>query len=191
MVFLRYITYHRLFNDHSIDHAFLGYPFITNYTKIKREGQLESHVRLHHLRCTVSQHLISNLPLCCQLCAKLGHCTLWQFGGTMGCNTRTTTDHNSLDWDPRAPTISSLLVKINKTSGSALCKTMRGHTKLVEGVVHLPGGQRIVTCSRDSSLRLCDLESDARIDDDWQDKGNQSPITKMRHCNFDKCGSIS
>ncbi|KIK31821.1 hypothetical protein CY34DRAFT_102706, partial [Suillus luteus UH-Slu-Lm8-n1] len=47
---------------------------------------------------------------------------------------------------------------------------MRGHTGNVEGVVHLPGGRRIVTCSSDGSLRLWDLESGAQIGEDWKDE---------------------
>ncbi|KIK32161.1 hypothetical protein CY34DRAFT_102140, partial [Suillus luteus UH-Slu-Lm8-n1] len=46
---------------------------------------------------------------------------------------------------------------------------MRGHTDWVRGVVHLPGGRRIVTCSLDGSLRLWDLESGAQIGEDWRD----------------------
>ncbi|KIK32894.1 hypothetical protein CY34DRAFT_100573 [Suillus luteus UH-Slu-Lm8-n1] len=48
-------------------------------------------------------------------------------------------------------------------------KEMRGHTYDVRGVVHLPGGRRIVTCSWDGSLRLWDLESGAQIGEDWRD----------------------
>ncbi|KIK44968.1 hypothetical protein CY34DRAFT_78758 [Suillus luteus UH-Slu-Lm8-n1] len=46
---------------------------------------------------------------------------------------------------------------------------MRGHTGAVLGVVHLPGGRRIVTCSRDGSLRVWDLESGTQIGEDWRD----------------------
>ncbi|KAG2126556.1 hypothetical protein DEU56DRAFT_982944 [Suillus clintonianus] len=44
--------------------------------------------------------------------------------------------------------------------------TMRGHTGWVDGIVHLPGGRRIITCSHDASLRLWDLESRAQIGED-------------------------
>jgi len=43
---------------------------------------------------------------------------------------------------------------------------MRGHTSVVTGVVHLPDGQRIVTCSEDGSLRLWSLESGSQIGND-------------------------
>jgi WD40 repeat protein len=46
---------------------------------------------------------------------------------------------------------------------------MRGHTDWVGGIVHLPGGRRIITCSSDGSLRLWDLESGTRIGKGWRD----------------------
>ncbi|OAX32733.1 WD40 repeat-like protein, partial [Rhizopogon vinicolor AM-OR11-026] len=51
--------------------------------------------------------------------------------------------------------------------------TMRGHTGDINGIVHLPDGRSIITCSRDSSLRRWDLESGAQIGDDWRDEGNE------------------
>jgi WD40 repeat protein len=56
---------------------------------------------------------------------------------------------------------------------------MRGHTKLVRGVAHLPGGQRIITCSRDGSLRLWDLESCTQIGKDWRDEGDEIGVWSM------------
>ncbi|KAG2343269.1 WD40 repeat-like protein [Suillus weaverae] len=55
-------------------------------------------------------------------------------------------------------------------------QTMRGYSSRVRGVVHLPGGRRIIACSEDGSLRLWDLESGARIGDDWQDFGNKALV---------------
>ncbi|KIK33655.1 hypothetical protein CY34DRAFT_31596, partial [Suillus luteus UH-Slu-Lm8-n1] len=49
-------------------------------------------------------------------------------------------------------------------------QTMRGHTDWVKGVAHLPGGQRIITCSSDGSLRLWDLKSGTQIGEDWRDQ---------------------
>jgi WD40 repeat protein len=40
----------------------------------------------------------------------------------------------------------------------------------VRGVVHLPGGQRIITCSDDGSLRLWNLKSGKQIGEDWRDR---------------------
>lgn len=48
-------------------------------------------------------------------------------------------------------------------------QTMQGHTWKVYGVVYLPTGRRIITCSWDGSLRLWDLKSGAQIGEDWRD----------------------
>ncbi|KAG1733739.1 WD40-repeat-containing domain protein [Suillus lakei] len=45
----------------------------------------------------------------------------------------------------------------------------KGHTSRVWGVIHLPGGQRIVTCSSDGSLRVWDLKSGEQIGERWRD----------------------
>jgi WD40 repeat protein len=55
-------------------------------------------------------------------------------------------------------------------------RTIQGHTKRVQGVVHLPGKRRIITCSDDSSLRLWDLESGTQIGKDWQDEGDKEGV---------------
>jgi len=56
---------------------------------------------------------------------------------------------------------------------------MRGHTNFVFGVAYLPGGQHIITCSGDGSLRLWDLESSAQIGDEWRDEGDGAGILTM------------
>jgi WD40 repeat protein len=56
---------------------------------------------------------------------------------------------------------------------------MRGHTGYVRGVAHLPGGQRIITCSYDGSLRLWDLESSAQIGDEWREEGDEMAVMTM------------
>ncbi|KAG1825345.1 WD40-repeat-containing domain protein [Suillus variegatus] len=58
-------------------------------------------------------------------------------------------------------------------------QTMRGHTDKVQGVVHLPGGRRIMTCSCDRSLRLWDLESGAQIDEDRRDEEDMAEVVSM------------
>jgi WD40 repeat protein len=58
-------------------------------------------------------------------------------------------------------------------------KTMRGHTDMVFGVAQLPGGQHIITCSGDGSLRLWDLESGAQIGEEWRDEGGEARILTM------------
>ena len=55
-------------------------------------------------------------------------------------------------------------------------RTMQGHTQAVRGVVHLPDGRQIITCSNDASLRLWDLESGAQIGNNWEDDGDQAPV---------------
>jgi WD40 repeat protein len=46
--------------------------------------------------------------------------------------------------------------------------TLEGHDDWIHGVVHLPDGRRIITCSRDGSLRLWDLENGEQIGDDCE-----------------------
>jgi len=58
-------------------------------------------------------------------------------------------------------------------------RTMRGHTKAVRGVVHLPDGRHIITCSDDTSLRLWNLESGAQIGSNWQDDGDQGSVVTI------------
>jgi WD40 repeat protein len=53
------------------------------------------------------------------------------------------------------------------------CQTMRGHTHEISGVVYLPDGQRIITCSGDGSLRLWNLERGEHIGDGWREEENQ------------------
>jgi WD40 repeat protein len=55
-------------------------------------------------------------------------------------------------------------------------KKMRGHTSIVSGVAHLPGGQRIITCTLDGSLRLWDLESSAQIGGEWREEWDGMPV---------------
>jgi len=51
-------------------------------------------------------------------------------------------------------------------------RKFEGHERRVNGVIHLPDGQRIITCSNDGSLRLWSLESGEQIGSDWRDKGS-------------------
>ncbi|KIK33262.1 hypothetical protein CY34DRAFT_18479 [Suillus luteus UH-Slu-Lm8-n1] len=69
--------------------------------------------------------------------------------------------------------------KMQKTSAVIPCNMMRGHTRSVFGVTHLPGGQHIITCSKDSSLRLWDLKSGAQIGEEWRDEGDEAGIVTM------------
>ncbi|KIK45777.1 hypothetical protein CY34DRAFT_496524 [Suillus luteus UH-Slu-Lm8-n1] len=58
-------------------------------------------------------------------------------------------------------------------------QTMRGHTGWVNDVVHLPGGQRIITCSLDGSLRLWDLESGTQTGNEWWDEKRVDAVCSM------------
>ncbi|KIK39698.1 hypothetical protein CY34DRAFT_88768 [Suillus luteus UH-Slu-Lm8-n1] len=53
---------------------------------------------------------------------------------------------------------------------------MRGHIDGVQGVLHLPREQQIITCSRDGSLRLWDLKSGSQIGEDWKDEGGKKVV---------------
>jgi WD40 repeat protein len=61
-------------------------------------------------------------------------------------------------------------MNFKKTSAVTPRRTMRGHTSYIFGVAHLPGGQRIITCSDDGSLRLWDLENGTQIGGEWRDE---------------------
>jgi WD40 repeat protein len=50
------------------------------------------------------------------------------------------------------------------------CQNFEGHTKWVNGVIHLPGGQQIMTSSWDGSLRVWNSRSGKQIAHDWQDE---------------------
>jgi WD40 repeat protein len=50
------------------------------------------------------------------------------------------------------------------------CRTFEGHTRDVSGVIHLPGGQRIMTCCWDGSLQVWDLQSGQQIGNGWRDE---------------------
>ena len=52
----------------------------------------------------------------------------------------------------------------------------KGHTGLVRDIIHLPGGQRTLTCSEDGSLRLWNLESGLQIGSNWRD-GKSAVVT--------------
>lgn len=75
--------------------------------------------------------------------------------------------------------MSSLGAEMKQTSKLIPRKIMRGHTKQVVGVAHLPGRQRIITCSFDGSLRLWDLESGAQIGYEWRDEWDKAGVWTM------------
>jgi len=65
--------------------------------------------------------------------------------------------------------MSLLAGKTEKTRSTRHRQKFEGHMETVLGVIHLPGGQRIMTCSDDGSLRVWNLESGEQIGNDWRD----------------------
>src|ERR1700710_1242342 len=52
------------------------------------------------------------------------------------------------------------------------CGKFEGHTRRVHGAIHLPGGQRMITCSIDGSLRVWDMQSEQQMGIDRWDGGS-------------------
>jgi WD40 repeat protein len=65
--------------------------------------------------------------------------------------------------------MASPISKMKETSAITHHQKFEGHTNWVRGAIHLPGGQRIITCSRDGSLRLWNVKSGKQIGEDWRD----------------------
>jgi WD40 repeat protein len=65
--------------------------------------------------------------------------------------------------------MASSVVGRHETSTIKPHQKFEGHTDWVEGVIHLPNGQRMMTCSGDGSLRVWDLKSGKQIGEDWRD----------------------
>jgi WD40 repeat protein len=61
------------------------------------------------------------------------------------------------------------VVEIRKASAITPCQKFGGHADVVLGATHLPGGQQMMTCSSDGSLRVWNLKSGKQIGDDWRD----------------------
>jgi WD40 repeat protein len=55
-----------------------------------------------------------------------------------------------------------------KTSVITPSQKFEGHTRFIDNIVHLPDGQRIITCSSDGSLRAWNLKSGKQIGADWR-----------------------
>jgi len=75
---------------------------------------------------------------------------------------------------PSSPTVPASPTA--KVPAIAPHRTIRGHSGFIEGVVHLPGGQHIITCSYDGSPKLWDIENNAQIGDDWRDDGGSGGL---------------
>ncbi|KAG2738060.1 WD40 repeat-like protein [Suillus brevipes Sb2] len=68
--------------------------------------------------------------------------------------------------------MSSTATQKKETSATTHRQKFEGHTNWVWGATHLPGGQRIITCSADGSLRLWNMKSGKQIGEDWRDEGS-------------------
>jgi WD40 repeat protein len=65
--------------------------------------------------------------------------------------------------------MSSSTTNTKETSTIIPRQKFEGHTAGLQGVIHLPGEQRIITCSLDGSLRVWNLKSGKQIGEDWRD----------------------
>jgi WD40 repeat protein len=65
--------------------------------------------------------------------------------------------------------MSSAIADTENGSEVKPCQKFEGHTDCLEGAIHLPGGQRMMTCSWDGSLRVWNLKSGKQIGEDWRD----------------------
>ena len=62
----------------------------------------------------------------------------------------------------------SLQAKTQETREIRPRKQFEGHTDWITGIIHLPGGQQIMTCSYDGVLRVWNSQSGKQIGNDWQ-----------------------
>ncbi|KIK32064.1 hypothetical protein CY34DRAFT_195003 [Suillus luteus UH-Slu-Lm8-n1] len=65
--------------------------------------------------------------------------------------------------------MASPISKKKETSVITHRQKFEGHTESVYGAIHLPGGQRIITCSSDGSLRVWNSKTGKQIGEDWRD----------------------
>ncbi|KAG2147772.1 WD40-repeat-containing domain protein [Suillus bovinus] len=49
---------------------------------------------------------------------------------------------------------------------------IEGHTHIINEIIHLPGGRRIISCSHDGSIRIWDLESGMQVCEAWKDEAD-------------------
>ncbi|KAG2740072.1 hypothetical protein P692DRAFT_20840994 [Suillus brevipes Sb2] len=54
--------------------------------------------------------------------------------------------------------MTSPIRKKKETSAITHRQKFEGHTEPIWGAIHLPGGQRIITCSEDGSLRVWNVK---------------------------------
>jgi WD40 repeat protein len=66
--------------------------------------------------------------------------------------------------------MSSSPPEMKKLSAIAPRQKMAGHTDVINQILRLPGGQRIMSCSLDGSIRIWDLESGTQVGEAWKDE---------------------
>ncbi|KAG2757645.1 WD40 repeat-like protein [Suillus brevipes Sb2] len=76
--------------------------------------------------------------------------------------------------------MASPISKMKETSAITHHQKFEGHTGIVWGAIHLPGGQRIITCSVDGSLRLWNSKTGKQTGEDWRD--GDSPVWSIALC---------
>jgi WD40 repeat protein len=64
--------------------------------------------------------------------------------------------------------MASPTTKPKETSTITPHQKFQGHTRTIWGAIHLPDGQRIITCSGDGSLRVWNVKSGKQIGEDWR-----------------------
>jgi WD40 repeat protein len=69
--------------------------------------------------------------------------------------------------------MSSTIADTENGSEIKPCQKFEGHSEWLESAIHLPGGQRMMTCSRDGSLRVWNLKSGKQIGQEWRDGNNR------------------
>ncbi|KAG1845674.1 quinon protein alcohol dehydrogenase-like superfamily [Suillus subluteus] len=70
----------------------------------------------------------------------------------------------------------SSIVGRKETLAIKPCQKFEGHTDSVDTIIHLPGGQRMMTCSRDGSLRVWNVKSGKQIGEDYRDPDGDNNI---------------
>jgi WD40 repeat protein len=66
-----------------------------------------------------------------------------------------------------------------ETAAIRPCRKFEAHTGAVKGVIHLPGGHRMMTCSYDGSLRVWDLQNGKQIGNDWRPRDGRGGINTI------------
>ena len=70
----------------------------------------------------------------------------------------------------------SLQAKTQETPEIKPRQKFEGHTHWVTGIIHLPGGQRMMTCSYDGSLRVWNSHSGKQIGNNWRNREGVNAI---------------